>query len=150
MFIKFLTIEDHHSNYRQLEVKVNTNQNIRQALWSSNFQNFGISQCPEIYPNIFRFPILWKCSEDKDFVRSAFSTKKWIPLNFFTSSRIEKKTKKKTKFARTEQLASLRKRTHVASELFSFYVELWAEDTNPQHRHTPFAISEINFSENFI
>ena len=47
------------------------------------------------------------------------------------------------------QLRSLRKRMHVVSELFSFYVELWAENTNPQHRHTPSAISEINFSENF-
>ena len=45
------------------------------------------------------------------------------------------------------QLTSLRKRTHVASELFFFYVELWAENTNPQHRHTPFAISKINSSE---
>ena len=44
------------------------------------------------------------------------------------------------------QLTSLRKRMLVASELF-FYVELWAENTNPQHRHTPFAISKINFSE---
>ena len=34
------------------------------------------------------------------------------------------------------QLTILRKRTHVARELF-FYVELWPESTNPQHRHTP-------------
>ena len=45
------------------------------------------------------------------------------------------------------QMTSLRERTHVASELFFFYVELWAENTNPQHRHNPFAISKINFSE---
>ena len=45
------------------------------------------------------------------------------------------------------QLISLRKRTQVASEFF-FYVEIWAEKTNPQHRHTLFAISNINFSEN--
>ena len=44
------------------------------------------------------------------------------------------------------QLRSLRKKTHVASELFFFYVELWAENANPQHRHTPFAISKIKFS----
>ena len=36
---------------------------------------------------------------------------------------------------------------HVASELFFFSVELWAKNTNPQHRHTPFAISKIKFSE---
>ena len=45
------------------------------------------------------------------------------------------------------QLTSLRKGTHVASELFFFFVELWAENTNPQNRHTPFAISKINSSE---
>ena len=45
------------------------------------------------------------------------------------------------------QLTSLRKRMHVASELFFFYVELWAENTILQHLHTPFAISKINFSE---
>ena len=44
------------------------------------------------------------------------------------------------------QLTMLRKRTHVASELF-FSVEIWAENTNPQHRHTPFAISKLKFSE---
>ena len=36
----------------------------------------------------------------------------------------------------------------MASELFFFYVELWAKNTNPQHRQN-FAISKINFS-NFI
>ena len=45
------------------------------------------------------------------------------------------------------QLTILRKKTHVASELFFLYVELWAENTNPQHRHTPFAISKIKLSE---
>ena len=40
-----------------------------------------------------------------------------------------------------------RKKTHVASELFFSYVELWAEITNPKHRHTPFATSKIKFSE---
>ena len=45
------------------------------------------------------------------------------------------------------QLISLRKRTQVASELFFFNVELWVENTNPQHRRTLFAISKINFSE---
>ena len=39
------------------------------------------------------------------------------------------------------QLTILRQRTYVASQLF-FYVELWPENTNPQHRHTPFAISK--------
>ena len=34
----------------------------------------------------------------------------------------------------------------MASELF-FYVEPWAENTNPQNRYTPFAISKIKFSE---
>ena len=34
-----------------------------------------------------------------------------------------------------------------ASELFFFHVELWAENNNPQHRHTLFANSKINFSE---
>ena len=61
---------------------------------------------------------------------------------FVTSSHIEKKTK----LSRIVQLISLRKRTHVASELF-FFVEVWAENNNPQHRHTLFAISKINFSE---
>ena len=28
-----------------------------------------------------------------------------------------------------------------------FYVELWAENTNPQHRDTPFAISKTYSSE---
>ena len=45
------------------------------------------------------------------------------------------------------QLTILREKMHVASELFFFYVELWAENTNPQHRHTPFAIPKIKFSE---
>ena len=45
------------------------------------------------------------------------------------------------------QLTSLRKRMHVASELFFFYVELWAENTILQHLHTPLAISKIIFSE---
>ena len=62
---------------------------------------------------------------------------------FVTSSHIEKKTK----LSKIVQLISLRKRTHVASEIFFFYVEVWAENTNPQHRHTLFAISKINFSE---
>ena len=44
---------------------MNKNQNITQALWSSNFQNFDISACFEIYPNIFRFPVLSKCIRDK-------------------------------------------------------------------------------------
>ena len=44
------------------------------------------------------------------------------------------------------QLTILRQKTYVASQLF-FYVELWAENTNPQHRHTAFAISRIEFSE---
>ena len=30
------------------------NQNITQELWSSDFQNFGISLCLEIYANVFR------------------------------------------------------------------------------------------------
>ena len=54
-------------------------------------------------------------------------------------------TWKKTKLSRIVQLTILRKRTHVAGELF-FYVELWPENTNPQHRHFPFAMSK-NFSE---
>ena len=45
------------------------------------------------------------------------------------------------------QMTILRKKTHVASELFFFYVELRAENTNAQHRHTSFAISKIKFSE---
>ena len=44
------------------------------------------------------------------------------------------------------QLTILCERTHDASELF-FSVELCAENTNLQHRHTPFAISKLNFSE---
>ena len=81
------------------------------------------------------------------FCQNAFKTKislevhfrkKWIPQNFVTSSHIEK-------LSRNVQLTILRKRTHVARELF-FYVELWPENTNPQHRHFPFAISK-KFSE---
>ena len=45
------------------------------------------------------------------------------------------------------QMTILRKKTHVASELYFFYVELRAENTNAQHRHTSFAISKIKFSE---
>ena len=60
---------------------------------------------------------------------------------FVTFSHIEKK------LFGIVQLISLRKGTHVAGELFFFYVEVWAENTNPQHRHTLFAISKINFSE---
>ena len=59
---------------------------------------------------------------------------------FVTSSHIEK-----NKLPKIVQLTILRKRTHVVSKLF-FSVELWAEDTNPQHRHTPFAISKLKFS----
>ena len=62
---------------------------------------------------------------------------------FFTSSQIEKKTN----LARIVQLTSLRNRKAVASELFFFHIELRAKNTNTQHRHIPFAISEINFSE---
>ena len=62
---------------------------------------------------------------------------------FVTSSHIEKK------LSRIMQLISLRKRPQVASELFFFHVELLAENTNPQHCHTLFAISKINFSEKF-
>ena len=58
---------------------------------------------------------------------------------FVTSSHIEK-------LSRNVQLTIFRERTHVASELFFFYVELWAKNTNPQHRHTPFPISK-KFSE---
>ena len=36
-----------------------------------------------------------------------------------------------------KKIINLSKRTHVVSELFFLYVELWAENTNPQHRHTP-------------
>ena len=43
---------------------------------------------------------------------------------FLHQKKIEQKP---TKFPRTEQLASLLKRTHVASEIFFFHVELWAE-----------------------
>ena len=75
--------------------------------------------------------------------RSTFYKKKGIHRTFFTSSFIEKKTK----LARIVQLTSLRNRMAVANELFFFHVELWAKNTNPQHRHTPFAISKINFSE---
>ena len=39
---------------------MNTNQKITLALWSYTFQNFSIPKCPEIYPYIFRFPILPK------------------------------------------------------------------------------------------
>ena len=53
----------------------------------------------------------------------------------------------KKKLSRIVKLTILRKNTHVASELFFFYVELWAENTNAQQRHTPFAISKIKFSE---
>ena len=35
----------------------------------------------------------------------------------------------------------------MASELFFFHVELWEENPNPQHRHNPFAISKMKFSE---
>ena len=45
------------------------------------------------------------------------------------------------------QLVRLTERTHVASELFFFHDELWAENNNPQYRHTRFAISKANFSE---
>ena len=61
---------------------------------------------------------------------------------FFTCSHIEKKTK----IARIVQLTSLHNRMAVA-ELFFSHIELWAKNINPQHRHTPFAISEIYFSE---
>ena len=60
---------------------------------------------------------------------------------FLTSFHIEKK------LSRIVQLTSLRKRTHVVSELFFFYVELLAETINPQLGHTPYATSKINFSE---
>ena len=33
------------------------------------------------------------------------------------------------------------------SEFFFVYAELWEETINPQHRHTPFAISKMHFSE---
>ena len=45
------------------------------------------------------------------------------------------------------QLASLFKSTQVANELFFFHVELWAENTDPLHRHNPFEISKKKFSE---
>ena len=33
------------------------------------------------------------------------------------------------------------------SELFLFHFELWVDNTNPQRRHTCFAVSKISFSE---
>ena len=56
---------------------------------------------------------------------------------------------KKQKLARFVQFTSLRNRMHVESDLFFFHVEPWAENNNLQHRHTPFAISKVNFSEVF-
>ena len=111
-----------------------------------NFKFFKVKIariCPEktLIPNFFQF------------CRNALKTKASLEVHFrkedgfrrlfVTSSHIEKKTN----FSRIVQLISLHKRTQVATELFFFYVELWAENTNPQHRHTLFAISKINFSE---
>ena len=79
-----------------------------------------------------------KMHSRQKFCKKCILEKKWIPQNFVTSSHIEK-------LSRNVQLTFLHKRTHVASELF-FYVELWPENSNPQHRHTPFAISK-KFSE---
>ena len=57
---------------------------------------------------------------------------------------------KTIKLTRIVECTSLRNKTHVASDVFFFHVEiLWAENTNPQHRHAPFAISKKNFSEKF-
>ena len=42
-------IFDNCSNYRQLELEMNTNQNVTQVLRSSKFKIFSISQYLEIY-----------------------------------------------------------------------------------------------------
>ena len=62
------------------------------------------------------------------------------------SSHIEK-NQEKPKDIRILLLPSLCKRTHVEIELFSFNIELWAKNTNPQYHHNLFA----NFSKkNFL
>ena len=63
--MKSLTIVAHPSNYPQLEVWMNTNQNITQAIWSCKFQNFGISQCLEIYKKFPFRNFVSKCVKDK-------------------------------------------------------------------------------------
>ena len=49
--MKSLTILAHHSNYRQIEVGMNTRKKILQIQFDlqSMFQNVGISQCLKIY-----------------------------------------------------------------------------------------------------
>ena len=53
--------------------------------------------------------------------------------------------KKKQKLSRIVQLRSLRKKRMWRVKYF--YVDLWVENTNPQHLHTLSAISKLNFSE---
>ena len=53
---------------------MNAKKNITQALWSLKFQNFGISQCLEIYQKFPFFIFLSKCVEDK------LSQDAWLPL----------------------------------------------------------------------
>ena len=45
-------------------------------------------------------------------------------------------------FCQNDAIAKFTKKAHVASELIFFHTELWVENNNPQHRHTPFAISK--------
>ena len=73
-----------------------------------------------------------------------FSKKNGFHRMFVTSSHIEKK-----RIEKNGEKKGLRKRTHVASELFFLYAELWAENTNPQHRHTPLQFQKYFFQTSF-
>ena len=101
----------------------------------------------------FKIKILRNCPEKTlisdffQFCQNALKTKILLEVHFRNFRDILEK-----KLSRIVQLTILRKRKHVASELFFFYVELWAENTNPQHRHTLFtifAISKIKFLRKF-
>ena len=83
--------------------------NKKEYLLDSRFdiQNFYILQCPEIYSNIFCFPILSKCVKNKvkqevgvsrgNFLPSKFfkseTSKKWIPQQFFNLPNLKKNSR---------------------------------------------------------
>ena len=67
---------------------------------------------------------------------------------FLFSSFTEKISKKRIKICHNLAVDKFSRKTLAASGIFLFHSELWAKNTNRQHRLTHFAISKGNFSEN--